>query len=182
MDYHTGEVKAMVGGRKPRAGLKMLNRATSKLPVGSSIKPITAYGPALDAGSMGAGTIIQNLKGAVNGWAASRSEKSYPTQGRCQRACHHADSHPKSLNLSAARVLMEMTAPTPTEGIENAVSYLAKMGIDTESSETTVQRTGAGGIALGSSAYSTVEMASMFGTIANKGVYISPNLLYKGDG
>ena len=78
----------------------------------------------------------------------------------------------KSLNLSAARVLMEMTAPTPTEGIENAVSYLAKMGIDTESSETTVQRTGAG-IALGSSAYSTVEMASMFGTMPIR-AYISP--------
>ena len=74
---------------------------------------------------------------------------------------------------------MEMMAPTPTEGIENAVSYLAKMGIDTESSETTVQRTGAGGIALGSSAYSTVEMASMFGTIANKGVYISPTSFTK---
>lgn len=177
VDYHTGEVKAMVGGRKPPAGLKMLNRATSRLPVGSSIKPITVYGPALDAG-MGAGTIIQNLKGAVNGWAASSSEKSYPTQGSVNGPVTMRTAIQKSLNLSAARVLMEMTAPTPTEGIENAVSYLAKMGIDTESSETTVQRTGAG-IALGSSAYSTVEMASMFGTIANKGVYISPTSFTK---
>lgn len=106
------------------------------------------------------------------------AEKSYPTQGSVNGPVTMRTAIQKSLNLSAARVLMEMTAPTPTEGIENAVSYLAKMGIDTESSETTVQRTGAG-IALGSSAYSTVEMASMFGTIANKGVYISPTSFTK---
>ena len=74
------------------------------------------------------GTIIQNLKGAVNGWAASRSEKSYPTQGSVNGPVTMRTAIQKSLNLSAARVLMEMTAPTPTEGIENAVSYLAKMG------------------------------------------------------
>ena len=177
VDYHTGEIKAMVGGRTPPAGLKMLNRATAKLPVGSSIKPITVYGPALEAG-MGCGTIIQNIKGPVEGWAASSSEKSYPTAGSVNGPVTMRTAIQKSLNLSAARVLMEMSGPDPTTNINNSVSYLAKMGIDTESSESTIQRTGAG-IALGSSAYSTLEMASMFGTIGNKGVYISPTSFTK---
>lgn len=177
MDYHTGEVKAMVGGRKPPAGLKMLNRATAKMAVGSSIKPITVYGPALDAG-MGAGSIIQNIKGPVTGWASSSSEKSFPTAGGVDGPVTMRTAIQKSLNLSAARTLMELAGPDPTTNINNAVSYLTKMGVDTDSANTTIRRTGSG-IALGASNYSTVEMASMFGTLGNKGVYLSPTAFTK---
>lgn len=45
-DVSTGQVKAMVGGRKGK-GQKLFNRATSPRQPGSSIKPITVYGPAL---------------------------------------------------------------------------------------------------------------------------------------
>lgn len=177
IDYHAGEVKAMVGGRTAPTGLKMLNRATAKMAVGSSIKPITVYGPALDTG-LGAGTIIQNIKGPVTGWASSSSEKSYPTAGGVNGPVTMRTAIQKSLNLSAARTLMELSGPDPTENINNSVSYLAKMGVDVDSPNTTIRRTGSG-IALGASNYSTVEMASMFGTIANKGVYISPTAYTK---
>jgi len=51
MDYRTGAVKAIVGGRQAPTAAKTLNRArVSRMPVGSSIKPIAIYGPAFEKG------------------------------------------------------------------------------------------------------------------------------------
>ena len=48
LDYRTGELKAIVGARTKVTARKTLNRATDmKMPVGSSIKPISVYAPAL---------------------------------------------------------------------------------------------------------------------------------------
>ena len=51
LDYRTGELKAIVGSRTEVTARKTLNRATDmKMPVGSSIKPIAVYAPALELG------------------------------------------------------------------------------------------------------------------------------------
>ena len=57
MDYRTGEIKALVGGRDVE-GLQILNRATSapRQP-GSTIKPLSVYLPALDNGFTAASPI-----------------------------------------------------------------------------------------------------------------------------
>ncbi|MBR5741023.1 MAG: transglycosylase domain-containing protein, partial [Firmicutes bacterium] len=46
-DYHTGEIKCMVGGRTGEGGKLLYNRALSTRQPGSSIKPFTVYGAAL---------------------------------------------------------------------------------------------------------------------------------------
>ena len=49
LDYRTGELKAIVGSRTRPTARKTLNRATDmKMPVGSAIKPIAVYAPALE--------------------------------------------------------------------------------------------------------------------------------------
>jgi penicillin-binding protein 1A len=51
MDWHTGELVAIIGGRAAATQRKQLNRAyQSKMPVGSSLKPLSVYGPAFDLG------------------------------------------------------------------------------------------------------------------------------------
>ncbi|MFR8977400.1 MAG: hypothetical protein ACLVJB_06180 [Christensenellales bacterium] len=51
-DYRTGELKAIVGGRYKPTTRKTLNRASGMtMPVGSSIKPLTVYAPAIDLGA-----------------------------------------------------------------------------------------------------------------------------------
>ena len=51
IDYRTGELRAIVGGRDAPQVLRGWNRAyQSETEVGSSIKPLTVYGPALDLG------------------------------------------------------------------------------------------------------------------------------------
>lgn len=60
VDYRSGEVKALVGGRGEQKP-KSLNRAYNDLrPTGSSSKPLTVYAPTIDLKVMGAGSVIND--------------------------------------------------------------------------------------------------------------------------
>ena len=61
MDPYTGEVVGIVGGRGEKGGKLDLNRATmSKRQVGSSIKPLTSYAPAMDLGIINYSTVFDD--------------------------------------------------------------------------------------------------------------------------
>ena len=61
MDPYTGEVLGLVGGRGEKEGKLDLNRATqSTRQVGSSIKPLTVYAPAMDLGIINYGTTLDD--------------------------------------------------------------------------------------------------------------------------
>lgn len=162
-DYRTGEVRAVVGGRTPQTQFRVLNRATSaNMPVGSSIKPLAVYGPALDMGYSPA-SVSSNLPVPIEGWISSKgypsnsSSKKYPGMVTLRTGMR------ASLNIVAANTLMDKV------GIENSVSYLEKLGIDPDH----INADGAG-LALGSSGITVAEMAEAFGTIGNSGVYQKP--------
>ncbi|MBP5245484.1 MAG: transglycosylase domain-containing protein [Clostridia bacterium] len=60
IDFRNGDVKGIVGGRE-KTGDRDLNRATqSRRQIGSSIKPITVYGPAMDLGLINYSTVIDD--------------------------------------------------------------------------------------------------------------------------
>ncbi|MGG7058479.1 transglycosylase domain-containing protein [Clostridium nigeriense] len=60
MDYRTGEVKALVGGRGDQPA-RSTNRAYYALrSIGSTTKPLTVYGPAIDTKTITAGTVIDD--------------------------------------------------------------------------------------------------------------------------
>ena len=124
-DYKTGEIRGMVGGRTAPSGLRVWNRAVdTHMPIGSSIKPIAVYGPAIDSAGLGAGTIIQNIKGRVNGW---NTATGYPYAGSIDGPVTMRTAIASSLNLSAARTLMEMMGDNP---LDTSWSYLEKLGIN----------------------------------------------------
>ena len=78
IDYKTGELRAIVGGREAPQVLRGWNRAyQSETEVGSSIKPLTVYGPALDLG-LSPASAVANLPQAIEGWD---TEKGYPSIG-----------------------------------------------------------------------------------------------------
>ena len=69
----------------------------------------------------------------------------------------------RSFNTSAAQTLTSMV------GVDRAVDYLMKMGVDREHIDATPF-----GVSLGSSGISPVEMTVAFGVLANGGVYQEP--------
>ncbi len=61
MDPYTGDVLGIVGGRGEKKDKLGYNRATqSKRQVGSSIKPLTVYAPAMDLGLISYGTVVDD--------------------------------------------------------------------------------------------------------------------------
>ncbi len=162
MDYHNGYVVALVGGRQAPSGSLQFNRAyQSTMPVGSSIKPIAVYAPAIEAGK-GIGSVYYDYAMPIKGWD---SAKGYPANNSRSYSglVTMRKAFVNSLNTSAAQALLNDV------GIENSFNTLVKLGVNPEH----VSKTGSG-LALGSSGITPLEMAGAFSAIANMGVYIEP--------
>ena len=162
MDYHTGELRAVIGGRDEPTVRKGLNRASqSYTEVGSSIKPLSVYGPALDLG-YSPGSITYNMDGPINGWT---TEKGYPSGGLDSRygPVTFRRAIVSSLNVPAAHILMDDVTPAI------AAQYMYNLG----ATENKINVDGAG-LALGTSGLTPIQMAAAYSTIANEGVYQEP--------
>ncbi|HIS19603.1 MAG TPA: hypothetical protein IAB43_01250, partial [Candidatus Spyradocola merdavium] len=162
-DYTSGEIRAVVGSRTPQTQFLVLNRATdSNMPVGSSIKPLAVYGPALDKG-YSPGSVSSNLPVPIEGWGTAKGYPSNFTSGTYRGMVTLRAGMRASLNTVAANTLMSMV------GISDSVEYLEAMGIDPDH----INADGSG-LALGSSGITVREMAQAFGTVANSGTYQKP--------
>lgn len=166
IDYHTGQVKALVGGRSyPDDTRFALNRAyQSKRPVGSTMKPLGVYGPALDLRTATAATTYDNIPAPIPGWVSKRGypanfdgETGYTGLTTMREAIR------KSINIVAAKAFMQDV------GVENSYNYVTKFGLNILPSEKTPA-----GLTLGAAGASPLEMAAAYGAIANNGVYIEP--------
>lgn len=162
MDYHNGYIVAMVGGRQAPTGSLEYNRSyQSTMPVGSSIKPLAVYGPAIENGS-GAGTVYYNFAQKIDGWDSElgypmNNTRTYPGWMTMRTAIV------ASYNVTAAQALMYDV------GLDQAYAQLVKLGVNEEH----ISKTGSG-LALGSSGITPLEMAGAFSAIANMGVYNEP--------
>jgi len=175
MDYRTGEIKALVGGRDVE-GARILNRATSSpRQPGSVIKPLSVYLPALDNGFTAASPIddipFYNHNGEL--WPSNwyTGYKGIYTLRK---------SVEQSVNVNSVRMLESIGVKTSTE-------YLSRMGIinkDNPSKDNFVSAAenganndenlaalGLGGMTKG---ITPLEVTAAFGSIANGGNYIQP--------
>ena len=159
----TGYLVAMVGGTYEPRVARASNRAwQTRMPIGSSIKPLAVYAPALEAG-LTPGSVVYNIPAPVTGWG---TERGYPNNyggGGFTGPTNIRTALYKSLNVVAARLLMD------TVGIDNSMQYLSLMGINSDS----VNADGPG-LALGTSGVSTLELAGAFSTFTNLGGYVEP--------
>ena len=166
LDYHTGELKAIVGGRTKPSQRKTLNRATDmKMPVGSSIKPISVFAPAIDLGASPA-SVIYNMPIPIPGWTGSDGTDSWPKNfggGGYVGPETLREALKRSHNVGAAQTLMIRV------GMDRSLDYLLKLGVNREQIDVTPF-----GLSLGSSGITPVEMAVAFGVLGNGGVYQQP--------
>lgn len=162
IDQHTGYIVAMVGGREEPIQKRQLNRAyQSSMPVGSSIKPLAVYGPALDMGATPA-TCVLNSELAIDGYGG---ERGYPKIGsrRWEGLTSVRRGITSSLNIVAARILFDIVTP------ELSAKYLERLGVD----PSRINVDGPG-LALGTSGITPLEMAAAYACIANGGMYMEP--------
>ncbi len=166
LDYRTGELKAIVGGRTKPTQRKTLNRATDmKMPVGSAIKPIAVYAPAIELGASPA-SVVFNMPLPIEGWLDENNNETWPRNyGGSQYTgpVTLRTAMKYSYNVAAAQTLMTLV------GVERSVDFLVKSGVDPDNINATPF-----GLALGSSGITPVQMAVAFGVLGNGGVYQEP--------
>ncbi len=166
LDYRTGELKAIVGGRSRPTQRKTLNRAAdNQMPVGSAIKPIAVYAPAIESGASPA-SVVYNMPLPISGYKNEKNQDAWPENyggGGYKGPQTLREAMKRSYNVSAAQTLLTMV------GVDRSVDYLLKMGVDRKHINATPF-----GVSLGSSGISPVEMTVAFGVLANGGVYQEP--------
>lgn len=175
MDYHSGEVKALVGGRGTQPA-RSFNRAASEnylRPSGSSIKPLTVYSPAIDSKKFTAASIFEDsplsddvsYKYTTNGEPYQPKDDTYIGGNMTLRT---AITH--SINLVAVKLEDKL-------GLKTAADYAEKFGITLDNDD----RSSIAALSLGELHHGVnpLIMSAAYGVFGNSGVYTSPKLYTK---
>ncbi len=189
-DPYTGDVLGIVGGR----GEKTINRGTDRAtvsvrPPGSSIKPLSVYGPALDAGLITYGSVIDDTPvmfnsratGAVDGSGNPIVEytpypQNLPVIYRGLTTLH------KGIYLSINTVAMKVLQKY---GVDNSFNFMKeKLHFDslidsaTLSNGEVITDRGLAALSLGQPNYGVtlLEMTGAYCIFQNSGVYNEPAL------
>jgi penicillin-binding protein 1A len=174
VDYRTGQVKVIIGGRGEQPA-RSYNRAASNnflKPVGSAIKPITVYAPAIDTKFATAATVIEDSP------LPEEIGKQWPVNGKPYNPSNYDTSGfrgyltlrealKRSINLVAIKIEYEI-------GLKTGLSYAEKFGIKFNKTDST----SISALSLGQFEGATpLAMATAFGTFGNNGMY-TDSVLY----
>ncbi|GFI61305.1 penicillin-binding protein 1A [Clostridiales bacterium] len=160
MDFKTGNIKAVIGGRGEKTGDLVFNRATQAYrQPGSCFKVLAAYAPAIDQDICSAGTFYKDEPFTVGGWSPRNwwggSYRGYSTV---------RNGIKDSMNILAAKVIVDA-------GVYNAYNYLKNFGFENVTEDDINANTSLGGLTNG---VSVLELTAAYGAIANGGIYIRP--------
>lgn len=160
-DQHTGELKAIIGGRNKATTIGGFNRAIdSTQGVGSSIKPLSVYAPALELGDY-PGSVVLDTAEKIEGYD---TEQGYPDGAKTGGPITMRRALELSHNTPAVRFLLQDVT------IDKSAGFLEDMGFDPDHISKT-----ASGLALGATDVTTLEMTAGYATLANGGMYIEPH-------
>lgn len=170
MDYHNGEIKALIGGRGEKKGDLVFNRATDALrQPGSSFKPVASYAPAIDLGLLSPGSVLMDEPLEVNGKKFQNWNKAYKGAVTVREAIRD------SMNIVAVKTLMMV-------GYDRSFEYLKNFGITSLVDNEEINggmysdkgpATALGGLTRG---VSVLELTGAYSALANKGMFNKPVL------
>lgn len=181
IDYKTGNIKGLIGGRNIKAR-KTLNRAITPYQPGSTIKPLSVYTPAIDTAKVTQSTLMSDTRGGYRFKENQQDNPQTTTQGYGSMCLRHG------LALSSNTIAYktgELLGPTYDDCIDVMMDYLRNFGITTildfkEENKAGMQRSDRhfnslvlGGLTKG---VTPLQMAAAFGTLANGGVYVEPEI------
>lgn len=177
MDYKTGEVKALVGGRGDQPA-RSNNRAYYALrSIGSTTKPLTVYGPAIDTKTITAGTVIDDST------LPSSITSKYPTWTP-------TNWNQVSNGYITAREALALSKNVPTIiiedklGLETGLAYGEKLGLVYGENSKTLSTLSLGQFTEtyndgSTDGGNTFILAAAYSTFGNNGLYIEPMLYTK---
>ncbi|MHC1720697.1 MAG: transglycosylase domain-containing protein [Clostridiaceae bacterium] len=176
MDYHTGAVKVIVGGRGDHPALSF-NRAASDnflRPAGSSIKPLTVYSAAIDSKAVTPATLMEDspLPASIGQIYGSASNPYNPKNDNLTFSGMNTirSSIMRSINLVAVKLEHKI-------GLKTGIAYGEKYGLTFDEHD----KTSIAALALGQLHHGTnpLTMAAAYGVFGNGGTYTSPVLYTK---
>jgi penicillin-binding protein 1A len=164
MDPYTGEIKAMSGGVGEKTINTGLNRATdAQRPSGSSTKPISVYGPAMEYGLITQNTLVDDaapgttvqLKGTS--WYPRNSGNTYNGIVTIRVALQ------KSLNTVAAQIMDKLTPEVAYDFMVNRLGFTSLIEADCDYAP----------LALGqyTNGVTVREMCQAYGAFVNEGTF-----------
>lgn len=165
VDVNTGQIKALGGSRKQTAQ-RGLNRATDlKRSVGSTMKPLSAYGPAIDY--LNYSTYQQVIDGPYtysDGTPIANYDKRYRGQMSIRTALED------SRNIPALKTLQEV-------GLDKSNTFLQGLGIDIKQPDGVtnglVESNAIGG------EVTPLQLSAAYAAFANGGTYYEPYAVSK---
>lgn len=167
LDPHTGEIRALVGGRDYTSS--QLNHAIAKRPPGSSFKPFvyaTALSSALEADRPN-GRVITPATTVEDAPTTFRYENQTYSPSNFKHEFHGTvtlrRALAKSMNVAAVKVA-EMT------GYDRVVSLAHQAGMNEEIKPTPA-------VALGAYDVTPLEVAGAYTIFSNNGLYVRPGFL-----
>lgn len=158
-DPNTGKVIAMGGGREYRKDHDEVLRFNTLRQPGSAIKPIIAYGPAFEEGTLaGAGSTINDAPfTGPQGWQPTNFDRRFRGMISARDALYY------SYNIPAIRAFVDL-------GPRVGADYAQRMGINSiVPEEVDNLALSLGGFTYGVSA---LDMAQAYGVLANGGVRV----------
>lgn len=180
MDYKTGHILAMVGGRGKQQP-QSTNRAYNDLrPIGSSTKPLTVYGPGIDKKIITASTAVNDAP------IPADIGKKYGTSGEPYNPLNSPNEYSGSMTARDALTHSKNTCAVLFEdkiGLKTGISYGEKLGLKYNSAS----KTAIASVALGEfnndpndrDGGNTSVLAAAYGTFGNNGMYTKPVLYTK---
>jgi len=163
LDPHTGEIKALIGGRS--YGRSQLNHVLRERPPGSSFKPFV-YATALDTGIEGgphiltAGTTVEDEPTTF--WFNNKPYEPSNFEHKFYGTVTLRRALARSLNVATVKVAEQV-------GYEKIVEMANRASLTRE------QATPA--VALGSYEVTPFELAGAYTIFANQGVYVKPSFV-----
>lgn len=176
IDYKTGHVKALVGGRGEQPAMSH-NRAYYDLKsIGSATKPLTVYGPAIDLGLGGAGSVV-NDSPLTNKELSSTGYKNQPKNeyNSYRGPLTFREALKISSNLAAIKVANEV-------GTSNSIAYGEKLGLVYGPHSRGISTTALGQFQNDPNnpdGGNTYTLASAFGVFGNNGIKTNAKLYTK---
>jgi len=164
LDPHTGEIRALVGGRN--YGVSQLNHVLAKRQPGSIFKPFVytaAMNTALEGGAhiLTAGTTVEDEPTTF--WYDNKPYEPSNFKHEFHGTVTLRQALAKSMNVATVKV-------GELVGFDNVVNLAKRAGLNYN-----IQPTPA--VALGSYDVTPMEMAGAYTIFANQGVYVKPNFV-----